>query len=99
MKSLELFSVTLIFSADFGVDVQASSPEEAAEMAYASDEASVSLCNQCAGHVNVEDCVRVIVYDKDGNEVFDDGRERRQIVALQARVAELEAKLAAVGKA
>jgi len=84
------YNVSLIFSADMGITVNADSPEEAAEIAYSSDQATPSLCHQCANDVNLGDCVRVIVYDSDDNEVLDDGFERNQITGLSARIAELE---------
>ena len=96
---MQNYNVSLIFSADWGVDIKAASPEEAAEHAYNSNEASASVCHQCARRINVGDCIRVIVDDEAGNEVFDDGAEHRKIAALQAEVAELKAKLAALGAA
>lgn len=97
--NVQNYSVSLIFSADRGVAVKAASPEEAAEHAYNSDEAFAAVCHQCARRINVGDCIRVIVYDEAGNEVFDDGAELRQIAALQAEIAELKAKLAVLGAA
>lgn len=85
---MENYNVSLIFSADWGVEVQANSPEEAAEKAYNSDEASSSVCHQCAGNINIGDCIRVIVYDESGEEVLDDGVDS----LLCAQIAELKAE-------
>lgn len=84
------YSVSLIFSADWGIDIEAESPEEAAESAYNHDESSVSVCHQCAGHINIGDCIRVIVYDENGNEVLDDGYDQKTIESLTAKVVALE---------
>jgi len=92
------YNVSLIFSADWGVEVKAESPEDAANQAYNSDEASVSVCHQCAGNINIGDCIRVIVYDESGQEMLDDGYEQKEIALLRSRVAELEAKLAGIEK-
>ena len=84
------YSVSLIFSADSGVDIEADSPEEAAELAYNSNEASPSLCHQCARDVNLGDCIRTIVYDENGAEVFDDGWEIKKINRLEQRLSEAD---------
>lgn len=84
------YNVSLVFSADWGVEVEANSPYEAMEKAYNSPEASPSLCHQCANEVNLGDCIRAIVHDEDWNEVMDDGHEANRIVSLENRIAELE---------
>lgn len=81
------YDVSLIFSADWGVEINADSPEEACEKAYNSDEAAPSVCHQCASHVNLGDCIRVIVYDENGDEVLDDGFEQRLISRLEKQIA------------
>lgn len=81
------YDVSLIFSADWGVEINADSPEEACEKAYNSDEAAPSVCHQCASHVNLGDCIRVIVYDENGDEVLDDGFEQRSISRLEKQIA------------
>lgn len=87
------FSVSLVFSADSGLDVEADSPEEAAEIAYNSNEANPSLCHECAGEVNLGDCIRVIVHDENDKEVFDDGFEVAELAKLTKQRDELLAAL------
>lgn len=90
----EKYNVSLIFSADFEVEVEADSPDDAAEKAYNSDAVSVSLCHQCSKDINIGDCYRVIVCDEAGNEVIDDGYELAKIKQQAAEIATLTAKLA-----
>ena len=89
---MKKYNVSLVFSADWQVDVKANSPDEAAEKAYNSEEASASVCYQCAGNINLGDCIRVIVYDESGTEVLDDGEEKKQNDALRAENERLKAE-------
>lgn len=86
------YSVSVFFDACKFVNVEAESPEQAADMAY--DEAGyVGLCHQCSGEVEIGDAVRAIVYDESGEEVADDGYQAVEVVKItQQRDELLEAK-------
>lgn len=78
MTQKKLYSVTLVLGADTGMDVEAESPEEAADIAASQRHAS--LCHACARDVNLGDVCGEIVY-LDGEEVLDTtslGREQRK---------------------
>lgn len=100
---MSIYNVTLVFDASNSIEVEASSPEEAAQLAYDSDEASLILCHQCSRQIEIGDCNRAIVYDKDcSNELLDDGYEAKRIAELEAENAALRAQIGptmAVGKA
>lgn len=86
------YSVSVFFDACKFVNVEAESPEQAADMAY--DEAGyVGLCHQCSGEVEIGDAVRAIVYDESGEEVADDGYQAVEVAKItQQRDELLEAK-------
>lgn len=71
MKEKQLYSVTLLLAADTGLDVEAGSPEEAADIA--AQEHCASLCHHCARHLNLGDVCGEIVYLGD-EEVLDTTR-------------------------
>jgi len=82
------YSVSVIFDACKSVVVEAESAEIAADLAY--DEAGyASLCHQCSGEIEVADAIRAIVYDENGDEVFDDGHEHGVIAKLELEIQEL----------
>jgi len=64
------YSVCIVLSADSHVDVEADSPEEAAELAACSDEASPFICHQCNDGFNLGEAYRFVVYDEDDKEVW-----------------------------
>ena len=70
------YYVTVIYSASKSVEVEAESPQEAANKAYESDKAYVSLCHQCSHNIDVGDPYRAYVYNDDQTqELFDDGAD------------------------
>ena len=86
------YSVSVIFDACKCVDVEAESPEQAANIAY--DEAGyVGLCHQCSGEVEMGDAVRAIVYDESGDEVADDGYQAMELAKITQQCDELLAAL------
>ena len=91
------YSVSVIFDACKCVDVEAESPEQAADMAY--DEAGyVGLCHQCSGEVEMGDAVRAIVYDESGDEVADDGYQAMELAKITQQCDELLAALDEISK-
>lgn len=85
------YSVSLVYAAGSNITVEADSPEEAAERAYASESASVQLCHQCAHEIELGGCYRAVVCDESGEELLDDGWEQEKIAALTAEVEALRA--------
>ena len=90
------YSVTLIFDASKGMDVEAESPEQAEAMAVDAL-GSPCICHQCAAEVDVADAIGAHVYlgDKLVLDTTYGGDKDRQVAELNARVASLEAQLAA----
>lgn len=80
------YEVTRVFDASNGQTIDAETPEGAAEIAMNDDAARPHLCNQCADDVELGDHIRTIVYDQDGNEVYDDGFEALEIKQLRAEL-------------
>ena len=70
------YYVTIIYSASKSVEVEAESPQEAANKAYESEGAYVSLCYQCSRKIDIGDPYRAYVYNEDQTqELFDDGAD------------------------
>ncbi len=94
------YSVTLIFDASKGMDVEAESPEQAEAMAVDAL-GSPCICHQCAAEVDVADAIGAHVYlgDKLVLDTTYGGDKDRQVAELTARVASLEAQLAAAAAA
>ena len=70
------YYVTIAYSASKSVEVEANSPQEAANKAYESEDAYVSLCHQCSREIDIGDPYRVYVYNEDQTqELFDDGAD------------------------
>ena len=90
------YSVTLIFDASKGMDVEAESPEDA-EAKAVDALGSPCICHQCAAEVGVADAIGAHVYlgDKLVLDTTYGGDKDRQVAELTARVASLEAQLAA----
>jgi len=89
------YNVSISFGASNGIEVEADSPEQAAEMAYNHDSASPSLCHQCSKEVELGDAVSVTVFDETGlDELFCDGWQEEEIAKLRARGEELEKEVA-----
>lgn len=88
------YNVTLIFDSSQTVEVEAESPEQAAEIAESNAE-PLSLCHQCSGEVNGGDCIGVHVYDDECTEMLADtthaGDLSLEIENLRAKVAQLDA--------
>lgn len=63
------YEVTILIDACVNVTVRANSPEEAAELAEEVDEASVTLCNECADHLQVGDLTGVLVYKPNSTSI------------------------------
>ena len=70
------YYVTVIFDASKQIEVEADSPEDAAQKAYESDECYVSLCHRCSHEIDMGDAVRAFVYDEScTEELYDDGAD------------------------
>lgn len=94
------YGVTIIFDASKGMDVEAESPEQAEAMAVDAL-GSPCICHQCAAEVDVADAIGAHVYlgDKLVLDTTYGGDKDRQVAELTARVASLEAQLAAAAAA
>lgn len=65
------YNVCIQLDCNVQVQVKANSPEEAASFAY-NKVPSVGLCHACSEKVNVGESIRATVFNKEGDEIFDD---------------------------
>lgn len=95
MSEVKTYECTVLIDASCGVTVEASSPEEAAELAEnaASEQGAGSLCHQCSGHTECGDSYAVIVYDGD-KEVLDTDHRTKMMEAANSELAALREDLA-----
>ena len=88
------YEVAVPFDACRYVIVEADSPEEAAEKAE-NEAGHVSICHQCTDEIEIGDSIGAYVSEDGGGQVLDTTNSGREIERLKARIAELEAALAA----
>jgi DNA repair exonuclease SbcCD ATPase subunit len=95
VSEVKKYECTVLIDASCGVTVEASSPEEAAELAEnaAAEQGAGSLCHQCSDHTECGDSYAVIVYDG-GEEVLDTDYRSAQLKAAQSELAALREELA-----
>ena len=95
MSEVKKYECTVLIDASCGVTVEASSPEEAAELAEnaAAEQGAGSLCHQCSGHTECGDSYAVIVYDGD-KEVLDTDHRSKLLTSAQSELAALREELA-----
>lgn len=96
MSEVKKYECTVLIDASCGVTVEASSPEEAAELAEnaAAEQGAGSLCHQCSSHTECGDSYAVIVYDGD-KEVLDTDHRSKLLATAQSELAALREELAA----
>ena len=85
MSELKRYSCTVIVDASAGFNVEASSPEDAAEKAecLAAESGATSICHQCSANLDIGDFCGVMVYDEDlGEQVLDTTYGSEQIARL-----------------
>ena len=58
---------TVIIDASVNIEIEADSPEEAADKAMEHDRSFVTLCHQCSRDLDTGDAIRVIVCDQSGD--------------------------------
>lgn len=90
------YSVTVLFDATKGMDIEADSPDEAEEKVL-KKVGMPCLCHQCSDEVEVAEAIGAFVY-LDGELVRDTtflGERDATIKVLNERIAQLEAELAA----
>lgn len=94
MSEVKMYECTVLIDAGCGVTVEASSPEEAAELAenLAAEQGAGSLCHQCSSHTECGDSYAVIVYDDD-KEVLDTDHRSKLLIAAQSELAALREEL------
>lgn len=94
MSDLKKYECTVLIDASFGVTVEASSPEEAAELAEnaAAEQGAGSLCHQCSNHTECGDCYAVIVYEDD-KEILDTDHRSKLLADAQSQLAALREEL------
>ena len=90
---MDKYEVTILIDACNGVTVEAESPEEAADLAYETKEASPNICHHCSSELNIGDCIGVIVFNSDDEELYNDTVSDETIKRLESRIKELESKL------
>ena len=59
------YNCTVIFDASASVEVEAETPEQAAELALEMAEGDQHLCHQCSRSLNTGDAIGAIVYDEE----------------------------------
>lgn len=74
MKKFTVFGVLSASTRTF--ETEANNPEEAAENFFESDEASSSLCHYCSKEVELGEVYQTLVYDEEGNEVYNDAEKK-----------------------
>ncbi len=88
------YRVTVLHDACTTHDVEADTEGQAIEQAF--NDGGVSLCHQCSNTVEMGDPIRAVyVENLDTGEGNDDADPDHEVVALRAKVAELEARIAA----
>lgn len=94
MSEVKMYECTVLIDASCGVTVEASSPEEAAELAenLAAEKGAGSLCHQCSSHTECGDSYAVIVYDDD-KEVLDTDHRSKLLIAAQVELSALREEL------
>ena len=78
------YNANICYTAGTSITVGADTPEAAAEAAYSSKEACVGLCHQCSHEIELGDVSHVVIYDNEGNEVYNDGYFENEIAKLRA---------------
>ena len=85
MSELKRYSCTVLVDASTGFNVEAISPEDAAEKAenLAAELGATSICHQCSANLEIGDFCGVMVYDEDlGEQVLDTTYGAEQIARL-----------------
>lgn len=95
MSELKKYECTVLIDASCGVTVEASSPEEAAELAEnaAAEQGAGRLCHQCSNHTECGDSYAVIVYEDD-KEILDTDHRSKLLAEAQSQLAALREELA-----
>ena len=89
------YRVTIQHDACTTHDVSADNESDAISKAF--DSAGVHLCHQCSDEVEMGDAIRALIVENlDTGESNDDADPDHEVLALRARVAELEGQLAAL---
>lgn len=91
MSERKTYSVTVLIDASKGRDVEADSPEEAADEAL-EQIGTPALCHQCSGEIETGDPIGAHVYDGD-KLVLDTTWDAQRIAKLTAERDELMAAL------
>ncbi len=89
------YQVHLNYGAWVAVTIQADSPEEAAEIAFDTDEAQETLCHQCSGTIDLGEPSSCII-SQGSEDVYNDTTEwllRKEIKELKEQLKELEEKI------
>jgi hypothetical protein len=68
------YNCTVLFDASSNIEVEANSPQEAAELAEDLTAGNQSLCHQCSDTLDTGDCIGVVVYDEGCDELLIDTR-------------------------
>lgn len=86
------YTCTILFDASASVEVDAETPEAAAEKAL-DERGHVTICHQCSEELEIGDACGVMVYDNDATtQALDTTWAGQRIAKLEARIRELEAK-------
>ena len=68
------YRATFIIDASAFDNVEADTIDEAVDLAYDSDKSSPRLCHHCASDVEIGDCIGLVLYDENDNEIFNDSQ-------------------------
>lgn len=94
------YSACVIIGASVGGEVEADTPEDAAEKAYETFE-TPSICHHCSGVIEIGDAIGVIIYDENNNEVYDDthlGTLQNRVDSQKKTIDDLTLKLSQADK-
>ena len=72
------YQCTVIFDASASIEVEAATPEEAAEIAEDETSGYQSLCHQCANTLETGDAVGVLVYNEESTDQLLDTTRKPQ---------------------
>jgi hypothetical protein len=86
---------TVLIDASVNMEVEADTPEDAAEKAECSDQGQPSLCHHCSSDVDMGESYGVRVCTQDGmTELLDTTYTAKEVEKLKARLAAVEQELA-----
>lgn len=88
------YIAVVVMGGSVGIEVEADSPEEAADLAMEHDSAQPTLCHMCSNHLDLGDPAGVCV-ELDGKEVYTDVPNdllRKELAEVKEELAKVKAE-------